>query len=408
MTNKKTKAVLAAGLALAAAGAHAQTSYVRPQYQYPETPPASGPANIQVGDSPVFVTPYVGTAIGRDDNLFLTRDNQRASDLFIVSPGVKLDARDPNKVVQASYQGQIGRYTSSRDDDYVDHAARAQFDMALDRRNFLKLGVDYIRSHDPRGSTDRPIGSGPDRYRQTTPYATYALGAPGAQGRVELYYSDPGRRYVSNRDTTINGDREMQEFGGAFYWRVMPRTYVMAEARQTDVRYDLSSSPLSADEHRYYAGVTWEATAATTGTVKVGQLRRNFKDPSQPDFSGTSWEALVSWAPKSYSKLDFYSARQTNESTGLGSFILSSLAGVTWSHAWTTYISTAVDARFQKDDYQGFDRNDKIAVLGLKAGYKFRRWLTLGAEFTHTKRDSNLDLFDYDKNLYLLTITGTL
>jgi len=46
MTNKKTKAVLAAGLALAAAGAHAQTSYVRPQYQYPDTPPASGPANI--------------------------------------------------------------------------------------------------------------------------------------------------------------------------------------------------------------------------------------------------------------------------------------------------------------------------------------------------------------------------
>ena len=163
MTNKKGNAVLAAVLATAAVGAHAQTTYVRPQYQYPETPPVTGPANIQVGDTPFFVTPYVGTAVGRDDNLFLTRDNPRASNLFIVSPGLKLDARDPNKVIQASYQGQIGRYTSSRDDDYVDHAARAQFDMALDRRNFLKLGFDYIRSHDPRGSTDRPIGSGPDR-----------------------------------------------------------------------------------------------------------------------------------------------------------------------------------------------------------------------------------------------------
>jgi len=408
MSKTKLRKALGILFAIAAGPVLAQTTYVRPQYQYPGTPPETGPASIQVGDSPFFVTPYLGTAIGRDDNLFLTRDNPRSSDLYLLSPGMKLDARDRNKVIQASYQGQIGRYTSSRDDDYVDETARAQFDMALDRRNFLKLGVDYVRSHDPRGSTDRPIGSGPDRYRQTTPYATYALGAPGAAGRVELYYSDPGRRYISNRDTTFNSDREMQEFGGAFYWRVMPRTYVMAEARQTDVRYDVSNSPLTADEHRYYAGVTWEATAATTGTVKVGQLRRNFKDPAQPDFSGTSWEALVSWAPRSYSKFDFYSARQTNESTGLGSFILSSIGGVTWSHSWSSYVTTAVDARLQKDDYQGFDRNDKIAVLGLKAGYKFRRWLTMGAEYTHTKRDSNLDLFDYDKNLYLLTLTATM
>jgi hypothetical protein len=30
-------------------------------------------------------------------------------------------------------------------------------------------------------------------------------------------------------------------------------------------------------------------------------------------------------------------------------------------------------------------------------GYKLRRWLTLGAEYTFAQRDSNLN-FDYDKN----------
>lgn len=407
MTNKKLE--LALGLVLVAAwgNAHAQTTYVRPQYVYPEAPPVTGPANVQVANTPFFVTPYVGAAFGHDDNLFLAHENEKGSDMYIVSPGFKLDARDPNKVFQASYQGQVGRYSSSSDDDYVDHTARAQFDMALDRRNFLKLGYDYVRSHDPRGSTDRAIAGSPDKYRQSTPYATYALGAPGAIGRFEAYYSDPRRRYLNNRESTVNSDREMQEYGGAFYWRVMPRTYVVAEARETNVRYELSDSPLSADERRYYAGVTWEATAATTGTVKAGRLKRDFKG-STPDFSGTSWEALVSWAPLSYSKFDFYSARQTNESTGLGSFILTSVGGVSWTHSWTTYITTAVDARYQKDDYQGFDRNDKIASLGLKAGYKFRRWLTLGAEYTRSRRDSNLDVFDYDKNLYLITLTGTL
>ena len=54
-------------------------------------------------------------------------------------------------------------------------------------------------------------------------------------------------------------------------------------------------------------------------------------------------------------------------------------------------------------EYQGFDRQDEIKSLGLKVGYRFRRWLTLGAEYTRTRRDSNRPEFEYDKNLYLLT-----
>lgn len=393
---------------LLATSAAAQTTYVRPAYQFPAPAPITGPASAQIGETPVFITPYFGTAVGHDDNLLFSNQNPRSSNLYVVSPGFKLDARDPNKVVQASYQGQVGRYTSSPEDDYVDQTARGQFDMAFDRRNFLRLGYDYIRSHDPRGSTDRPLGSGPDRYVLSAPGATYAFGTPGAPGRIELYYNDAHKRYLTNRQSTIASDRDTQEYGGVFYWRVMPRTYVMAEARETNIRYYLATSPFSADERRYYAGLTWEATAATTGTVKVGQLRREFRHGTFPDFSGTSWEGSVTWAPFSYSKFDVYTARQTNESTGLGDFILSSLAGMTWSHGWTSYVTTAIDARYQRDAYQGFDRTDKTAAVNAKVAYRFRRWLILGAEYTHTKRDSNVPFFEYDRNIYLLTATASM
>jgi hypothetical protein len=409
MTKGKFRAGLGVAIFMAATAAHAQysTMYVRPQYRFPDTPPVGGPAALQVGDSPVYVTPYIGAAGGHDDNLFLSNINRKASNIWTVSPGAKLDARDENKVFQLAYDAQIGRYTSSSDDNYVDQTARAQFDMALDPHNFIHLGYDYIRGHDPRGSTDRPILGEPDRYRSSNPQITYALGAPGASGHFEVYYQDPDIKYLNNRTTTASSDRTEQQLGTAFYWRVAPRTYVMAEARATDIRYD-SATISNADERRYYGGLTWEATAATTGTIKVGQLKRDFKNGTTPDFSGTTWEGLVTWAPRSYSKFDFYTARQTNESTGLGNFILTSIGGVTWTHGWTTYITTAVDARYQKDDYQGFDRKDKTTILALKGGYKFRRWLTFGAEYTHTSRDSNLDQYDYDKNLYLLTLTASM
>lgn len=406
MTNKCQVVLGLVALAMANI-VYAQSGYVRPAYVYPMAPSSSGPASVQMGSTPLYVTPYLGFAVGHDDNVFLSNQKQKSTTLYIVSPGLKVDARSANQVFQLAYQGQVGRYADSEEDNYVDHALRTQYDVAFDRRNFLKLGYDYIRGHDPRGSTDRPVAGRPDRYRLSSPYITYAFGTPGAQGRFEAFASEGQKRYLNNRATTIASDRNTTEYGAAFYWRVAPKTYALVEARQTELKYRQPGSRFTADEQRLYAGISWEATAATTGTIKVGQLRREFAS-NEPTFKGTSWEALVTWAPRTYSKFDFYTARQTNESTGLGSFILSSVSGVSWTHAWSSVLNTGVDLRYQKDEFQNFNRNDDIKSLGLKVGYKFRRWLVFGAEYTYTQRDSNQPVFEYDKNLYLLTATATM
>jgi len=89
----------------------------------------------------------------------------------------------------------------------------------------------------------------------------------------------------------------------------------------------------------------------------------------------------------------------------VGRFILTSVAGVTWNHAWNSYLNSSVLLRYQKDEYQGFNRTDETRSLGFKVGYKFHRTTTFGAEYTYTQRDSNQPLFEYDKNFYLLTAT---
>jgi polysaccharide biosynthesis protein VpsM len=389
------------GLAVAlVCGAVSAEAQIRPAYVYPGSAAATG--GVRIGESPAFITPWLGMAAGYDDNLFTSNSNERSSGVYIVSPGFKIDARSPNSVLQLSHQHQIGRYWTSHADDYVDHQTRAQADVAFSSRMFGRVGFDYIKSHDPRGSTDRPISTKPDEYKLLSPNATFAFGAPGAQGRVELYYSFAQKRYENNRATTIFSDRDTQEYGGALYVRVAPKTYVLGEIRNTDIDYRVAS-PFSGQERRYYAGVSWEATAATTGTLKVGRLKRTF-DSNLPDASATSWEGIISWAPRTYSTFDLFTSRQTSESTGLGNFILSEIVGVSWNHQWSSVLMTGVSGRFQRDEYQGFNRTDDTKSLGLRVGYKFRRWLVLGAEYTYTTRDSNLN-FDYDKNFYLLTAT---
>jgi hypothetical protein len=399
MSNIKMEIAVTVAILGASVAAQAQ---IRPAYGFP----AESKSGVQLGDSALWFTPYVGAAIGRDDNLFMSSNNEKTSTYYLLSPGFGLDARTNRTAFQMKYQGQIGRYAQSDDDNYVDHTARALFDVAFDRRNFLRIGMDYIRSHDPRGSTDRPISGRPDQYRITSPNVTYAFGTPGAAGRVEVYASEADKRYLNNRATTAASDRETREAGGAFYWRVAPKTYVLAEARYTGIDYRQAGIPAEGEERRFYGGVSWDATAVTSGTLKVGRMERKF-DLGGEDTS-TSWEGTVVWMPRTYSKLDFYTSRQTNESTGLGRFILSSIGGVAWTHAWSSYLSTGLDLRYQKDDYRGFDRKDEIKSIGLRAGYKMRRWLTLGAEWNHSTRDSNLPVFEYDKNLYLLTATASM
>jgi polysaccharide biosynthesis protein VpsM len=249
MAMKRLKLALGLGLLGGCALAQAQTghlrpevilpageaAYLRPAYRFPARPPQDGPASVQMGSSPVFVTPFLGFAAGRDDNILYSSRDERSSSLYILSPAVKLDARDENKVLQLSYEGQIGRYGQSKADNYVDHTALAQFDVAFDRRNFLRLGADYIRGHDPRGATDRTLTGSPDKYRLSGPSATYAFGAPGAQGRLELYFSDIQRRYTNNRAFTEASDRDTQDFGGTLYLRMLPRTYALADVRRTNI-----------------------------------------------------------------------------------------------------------------------------------------------------------------------------
>src|SRR6202158_3369765 len=310
----ETKLLGAIVAVMAATGAWAQvTGPIRPQYVFPGTPTTQQRAGaVQLADTPLFFTPWLTMAAGRDDNLFLTNSNRRTSPLYILSPGFKIDARSESNVFDLTYQGSKGRYTSSSEDDYYDQATRLSFDTAFTPRAFTHLGYTHTRAHDPRGSTDRPSSDRPDRYMLQGPNGIFAYGAPGAQGRVELYASDMSKRYMNNLAVDTASNKDVFEMGGAYYWRVAPRTYVLAEAHKTNINYVSHPSHFSGTEIRYYGGVTWEATAATTGTLKVGQLRKRF-DTGLPDFTGASWEALVSWLPRTYSKFDVYALRQSND-----------------------------------------------------------------------------------------------
>ncbi len=91
-----------------------------------------------------------------------------------------------------------------------------------------------------------------------------------------------------------------QEVLGRYFWRVMPRTYLVAEARLGKADYRVNTANNNTDT-RLLAGITWEATAKTTGQFKIGRQQKSFDNASKPDASGGTFETSVEWKPLTYS-----------------------------------------------------------------------------------------------------------
>jgi hypothetical protein len=399
-------ATLAASVqfAIAQTGA-APPAPVKPAYKIPDNEkPADKPEPTGIKlDGGVTLKPYFNLALGRDDNLFLTRSNAKSSDMQIYNPGFKLEVDGQVSRFGFGYDLEVGKYSSSSSDDYTDYKIFGVGEFVMSQSMGLKLAADYNVGHDPRGSTDRGIAGVPDEFRTSGPSALFAYGANDAMGRVEIEAGAIAKRYLNNRSTTVTSDRDNDRFAGRVFLRVAPKSSLLVEGRREKVDYSLSTSSQDSKETRFLVGVTWDATAATSGTVKVGQIKKDFDSVSRKDFSGTGWEASINWKPVTYSAVDLFTTKSFNESTGVGNFILNKRYGTVWNHKWGSQLTSAVTLTRSDDEFAGDERKDKTDSLGLKLNYKVMRWFVVGGEYTSSKRESSQSIFNYKKNVFMLT-----
>lgn len=410
--NQRYLAVLVGGMIAVSGLAGAQTPPVpvKPQYQIGGAKPADdAPKGMSLGEG-ITLFPTAQLGVGRDDNLFLSNANKTSSELITFDAGALIEAKRRNQLFTAGFDVRAANYSDSSADNYRDYSANLAADLQFSAKSGLRLGAMYNRGHDPRGSTDRGISERPDVYRDNSFDALYAFGGNEARGRFELAASTANKRYRNNRANTAAADRDTDRVRGTFYMRVGPKTSLLAEVQQANLDYSLSSSTLDSEEKRYYAGVTWEATAATSGTVKFGRQKKEFDVGSRTNNSSSSWEIGVEWKPLTYSKVDLFSSKSFGESSGVGDLIINKRTGAVWTHNWNSRVATAASYTFAQDDFvgAGANRKDETDTFGIKLTYKLGRMLELGADFTRSDRDSNQSAFVYKRNQVMFTLGARL
>jgi hypothetical protein len=364
---------------------------------------------------PVTLLPEASAALRIDDNIYESDDYKIDSLVSLLGIGMGARYETGNSGWEATYRGDAGLYKHNSDDNYFDHRLNGRGIMQFGLRHRLEMSAGFEMLHEDRG-TNISQGFGesievlvpePDRYDRVNAAARYQFGARQAKGRLVLDGRYTDKEYTNNRERTRPFDFDQSYLSGTFFWRVLPKSSLLLQGSYAEVTYPtdfIGQSTRDSTTNRLLAGITWEATAKTTGTVKLGYLNKDFDAADRPTFRAPSWEVELRYEPRTYSIIRVETSRYDREfNFGFGGdFIDTAVYGVTWEHEWSERWSTETGLSYLDETFENsaaeFNREQETLQLDAALSFELRRTLDLELRYTLRDRDANIDRFQFGRN----------
>lgn len=350
-------------------------------------------------------TPTLELSESYDDNFrAVNNDNDESSWITTINPNFQLAAQDRLNVYKLTYAFSSDIFHSSHDDNNTDHHLDADAHMEFSARSRLDLNAGYDRVEDV---ADTEIDGVNDKYHTYNIGGVYGFGAESATMQFELGANQQWLRYDNEGNLNKDLERDTASLTGTAYYRVAPKTRALAELRYTDYDYVDSNSTLDSDAMAYLVGVTWDATAKTSGSAKIGYSDKEFDDSSKDDADNSIWEVGVTWKPRSYSAFTLETRRSTEEgSEGGENYIDTTRTSLDWKHAWSNYLTSDVNFAYIEEDYDdAASREDDTNEFGFGLTYNLRRWVDVGVGYKYQDVDSTVNSESYDRNIYMVKMT---
>lgn len=361
---------------------------------------------------PVNLSPYVDFNAVYEDNIFVQNDNTVSDYYFIVSPGMLVQRIAGENQYELEYRADVFRYVDTGpENDVENHNLR--LGLAIDSPSRLSLSLSDLgkRGHEPRSEQN----FGVVRITQINEYwsndaelgLTYAVSERFSLG---LGY----RNYYIDYDLAAQAFRDRMDNGASLtlYYKFMPKTSVLVEGIYKNVdhlRSGLAAARmLDSNEYWAMAGLTWEVTAKSTGTVKAGYEWKIFKDPGSKDFKSPIFIVSVQhdFSPKTSVTLS--GRRQAIETDDpLVAYYTTVQADLGLAYRPTGKITAAATGSWARDSYadettvagDNGRRVDRAWSAGVDISYRMNKWLAFSAGYRHTKRSSTLPIYDYTDNV---------
>lgn len=349
-------------------------------------------------------TPTLSLSERYDDNFRALSSDEQASWITTLTPEFTLTAEDRNSAYRLNYKAANNHYHSAADADHTDHELLLESIWAFSARQRLQLEAGYSENENTASTA---INGENDSYSNSTVGGLYSFGAVSAANQLGLGLTQERLRYDNSGAINDDKDRDSRALVATWSHALGGSTRALMELRHTDYDYVLASSQRSSTNQALLAGATWEASARTTGKLRVGYERKDFDDDRVSDLSSPMWEVSVDWAPRSYSVVTLTARRAFDEGDDGADAMKTTQTELLWRHEWTSRTSTNVSLGRTQQLYEGQERDDDIDTFGLSLVYAVRRWLDISAGYRYRDNVSSLASESYQRNIYLLTLTGS-
>lgn len=364
-------------------------------------------------DQPIL--PSLGIHFTFDSDIYGSGENAVESWMAIATPAILFSTAPAPRRYVLLYAGEYGHFFEDSADNYADHilsgaalfqfGSRGQLDViAMTEKGHRRRGSYQTSGLDP---TSPLFPSEPDTFDRHDLEGEFRYGAEGNRGRLRFGIGGTRFESTNNRVRTQFLDYDTLVGSTGLSLLFHQRTAVVLDAWLTDVRYETEppgGASRDSEDWRFLLGLTWEATAKTEGSIRLGIERRRFDDPARATASNPSWEVDVRWSPREYSRFDFLASRKNEETFAQGDFIDTSLYTVSWTHEWSRSWGSIVRWDQRDRDFVGSSRDQETSIFYVGLRYQQGRLLTWDAGFARRSRDSSFSNLVYDANMFTIGV----
>lgn len=353
--------------------------------------------------------PEINIQLQYEDNVRRTPEKNKQNDsILIIKPDLPLRWGFGKHKINLAYKGEYAQYFEQGVLDYNNHKLSSYLLLDHSSRLNTEYELGYVRGHDKPSNNDviANLTAKPNQWKESYARTTLSYGKNSSQGQIITRLERKQRSYTNNNQQFLDTDKT--SLSGIFYYRIAPKTRIPFELSVTNYDYQniIPARDPSSIEYKYLVGISWDATAKSSGILQFGLLEKGYNNNLYENISIFMLRLDGTWKPNTYTKIVFGAIRDTQESAQASSqaYIQNHLdAKITHMVTSRTMLFLSMRYTIAKPANLETIKSTRFNVQ-IKARHNLRHWLDAGITYKHVERNSDLDNLDFKTNIFMLEV----
>jgi hypothetical protein len=352
------------------------------------------------------VSPFISERVEYESNVFQASSRSEDDVIFKTIPGFVLELPLGRHKIDLGFRAEILRYVDLENQDTEHYFVLGNLLLDFPGGLKFKLKEDFARTSDPPGTelTGR-INSSTNVLSPSVEYGfaqRYAIGLDYVWANVDF------------DDIVSELDRDEHTVGVTGFYRVQPKTDLLANFSYGIKEFDRATDR---DVTRYIGavGVRGEITRRLVSTFRIGYEVRDPDRGSIGSYRGVVIGGDFVYTPTARTRISLITERAVQESVfATNVAYLANLLTLSAEHFLTPKLLLSGRLFGGNGDYfekarkvnGSFDwRSDWVYAASVGVEYQIQKWLGVSADYTHARRDSNFDNFDFTDDIVGAKVT---